>query len=246
MRMSGETPWIVVSGAGGALGSAVALHFAGKGRRVLAMDRNIDRLAGAGVNLVARKLELAQRDDLRQVLADVIPETEEISLLVNAVGQIWNEPLLVLRGGRFVSHDADSLRRVVEANLVTPFIVATDIAARMARNGGAIVNFSSIASEGIAGQAAYSAAKAAIEGMTRAMAAELGPLGIRVNAIAPGFIDVATTRDAVPAKQLDNYADRTPLARLGTLGDIIGAIEFLESNSFVTGEVLRVNGGLRL
>ena len=243
-----EARWIVVSGAGGALGSEIARHFAAKGRHVLALDRNTDRLtqSSAGANLLVRQIDLASRDDLRRTLADTIPQTDRISLLVNAVGQIWNEPVLSLRGGRFASHETDSLRRVIDANLVVPFIVATEVAARMARHGGAIVNFSSIASSGNPGQAAYSAAKAGIEGMTRAMAAELGPLRIRVNAIAPGFIDVATTRDAVPSKQLGNYADRTPLVRLGTPDDVIGAIEFLESNAFVTGEILRIDGGLRL
>ncbi len=112
-----------------------------------------------------------------------------------------------------------SWRDVIDANLTAPFVVATQVAARMARRGGgSIVNFSSIASEGNAGQAAYSAAKAGIEGLTRTMAIELGPLGVRVNALALGFIDVATTREAVADERLQTYAQKTPLGRLGQVG----------------------------
>ena len=83
--------------------------------------------------------------------------------------------------------------------------------------GGCIINFSSIASDGNTGQAAYSAAKAGIEGLTQAMAMELGPLGVRVNALALGFIDVATTRRAVHDSRLQQYSQGTPLGRLGRL-----------------------------
>lgn len=112
--------------------------------------------------------------------------------------------------------------------------------------GGCIINFSSIASGGNPGQVAYSAAKAGIEGLTRAMASELGPFGVRVNALALGFIDVPTTRHAVAEKRLLQYYEKTPLGRLGSLDDVIGAVEFLASNTFVNGAIIPVDGGLRL
>jgi 3-oxoacyl-[acyl-carrier protein] reductase len=108
------------------------------------------------------------------------------------------------------------------------------------------VNFSSIASEGNAGQAAYGAAKAGIEGLTRTMAIELGPLGVRVNALALGFIDVATTRSAVADERLQSYAQKTPLGRLGRVEDVIDAIEFLAANTFANGTIVKLDGGLRL
>jgi 3-oxoacyl-[acyl-carrier protein] reductase len=234
--------WVVVSGAAGALGSAVAAHFAQCGRKILALDR---QASGDGA-LVARAVDLTQPDAVQAALG-AVPEAEPIALLVNAVGQIWNEPVLSLKANRFVSHDTAALRQVLDANLVASFVTATAVAARMARSGGgAIVNFSSIAASGNPGQAAYSAAKAGIEGMTRAMAAELGALDIRVNAVAPGFMDVATTHSAVADKQLGQYKMRTPLGRLGSVAELIGAIEFLEANAFVTGQILKLDGGLRL
>ena len=101
-------------------------------------------------------------------------------------------------------------------------------------------------SQGNAGQAAYSAAKAGVEGLTRSMAMELGPLGVRVNAVSLGFIDVATTRKAVADSRLQQYAERSPLGRLGGLEEVVSVVEFLASNAFVTGTVVKVDGGLRL
>lgn len=238
--------WVVVSGAGGALGSALASHFASQGRRVLGLDRTFEAAAPAP-GVTARTVDLLIEADVRQALADMIPANESIALLVNAVGLIWNEPVLALRGAKFVTHNLESWRRVTDANLTAPFVVATQVAARMVRRGGgSIVNFSSIASRGNAGQAAYGAAKAGIEGLTRTMAIELGPLGVRVNAVALGFIDVATTRTAVADERLQAYAQNTPLGRLGQVEDVIGAVEFLAANRFANGTIVKLDGGLRL
>jgi 3-oxoacyl-[acyl-carrier protein] reductase len=241
-----DDQWVVVSGAGGALGSALAHHFASRGRRVLGLDRTFDATPPAP-RLTTRTVDLLIEEDVRQALADTIPAGESIALLVNAVGLIWDEPVLALRGAKFVTHSLETWRKVTDANLTAPFIVATQVAARMVRRGGgSIVNFSSIASEGNAGQAAYGAAKAGIEGLTRTMAIELGPLGVRVNAVALGFIDVATTRTAVPDERLQAHAQNTPLGRLGHVEDVIGAVEFLAANRFANGTIVKLDGGLRL
>jgi 3-oxoacyl-[acyl-carrier protein] reductase len=238
--------WIVVSGAGGALGRALVSHFAARGSRVLALDRTFDA-ADPLSGVTARTVDLLIEAEVRQALANTIPAGEPIALLINAAGLIWNEPVLALRGARFATHSLDSWRGVIDANLTAPFVTATQVAARMARRGGgSIVNFSSIASEGNAGQAAYGAAKAGIEGLTRAMAVELGPLGVRVNALALGFIDVATTRNAVADERLQTYVQKTSLGRLGHVEDVINAIEFLAANKFANGTIVKLDGGLRL
>jgi 3-oxoacyl-[acyl-carrier protein] reductase len=241
--------WIVVSGAGGALGKLIAEHYAGKGHRVFALDRDpaqlgsLTQLAG----IVTHAADLADPEALQAGLDAAIPRRDPIRLLINAVGLIWNEPVLRLQGARFAIHAIDSFEHVLRANLTAPFVTATRVAARMARSGGgAIVNFSSISAAGNTGQAAYSAAKAGVEGMARAMARELGPLGIRVNAIAPGFIDVATTRDALASGLLADYARRTPVGRLGRIEELIKAIESLAENGFLNGTVLQLDGGLKL
>jgi 3-oxoacyl-[acyl-carrier protein] reductase len=238
--------WVVVSGAGGVLGRALVSHFAAKGSRVLALDRKFDAAAPLP-GVTARPVDLLIEADVRQALADTIPVSEPIALLINAAGLIWNEPVLALRGAKFSTHGLESFRGVIDANLTAPFVAATQVAARMVRRGGgSIVNFSSIASEGNAGQAAYGAAKAGIEGLTRTMAIELGPLGVRVNALALGFIDVPTTRNAVADERLQTYVQKTPLGRLGHVEDVINAIEFLAANTFANGIIVKLDGGLRL
>jgi 3-oxoacyl-[acyl-carrier protein] reductase len=238
--------WVVISGAGGALGQALVAHFAARGLRVLALDRKFEAAASLP-GVTARSVDLLVEADVRQALTDAIAASEPIALLVNAAGLIWNEPVLALRGAKFVTHGLESWRNVIDANLTAPFIAATQVAARMVRRGGgAIVNFSSIASDGNAGQAAYAAAKAGIEGLTRTMAIELGPLGVRVNALALGFIDVATTRNAITDERLQNYVQKTPLDRLGRMEDVINAVEFLAANTFANGTIVKLDGGLRL
>jgi 3-oxoacyl-[acyl-carrier protein] reductase len=242
-----DDAWIVVSGAAGALGSALARHFGNLGCHVLALDRQFPADRDNRPEIVSSVVDLLVDDDVRRGIAQATSSGRGISLLVNAVGLIWNEPILAMRGGKLAEHAEDSWRSVIDTNLTAAFIVAKQIAAHMAKHGGgSIVNFSSIASGGNPGQVAYSAAKAGIEGLTRAMASELGPLGVRVNALALGFIDVPTTRRAVPEKRLLQYSEKTPLGRLGSLDDVISAVEFLTSNTFVNGAIIRVDGGLRL
>jgi 3-oxoacyl-[acyl-carrier protein] reductase len=239
--------WVVVSGGGGALGRGLAAHYTNQGRRVLALDRHFDSGTAPSGGMIPRVVDLLAEAEVNQAITENLGARDGISLLINAVGQIWNEPLILVRGAKLATHRLDTWRTVTDANLTAPFVVATQVAARMIRHGGGcIVNFSSIASEGNAGQAAYSAAKAGIEGLTRTMAIELGPLGVRVNAVALGFIDVATTRDAVESRRLQHYASKTPLGRLGHLEDVVSAIEFLGSNDFVNGAIVKVDGGLRL
>lgn len=197
--------------------------------------------------LLHRCCDLADPTALDAVLEEAVPRGVRIDLLVNAVGLIWNEPALALKGARLAAHGLESFEQVVRANLTTVFVSSTRVAARMARTGGgAIINFSSIAARGNAGQVAYSAAKAGVEGLTYALAQELGPLGIRVNAIAPGFIDVGSTRTAVTPEVLEQHARRAPVRRLGTVDEVADAVESLYRNGFMNGVVLELDGGLRL
>ena len=239
----GRQDWVLVSGAAGALGQKLVATFANRGRPVLALDRAFGAADAARNGVICIEADLTSESDVKSAF-DRLDRTSRLGLVINAVGLIWNEPVL---HAQLKPHAAETWRQVIEANLTAGFLVAAYAAQCMARRGGGtIVNFSSISARGNAGQAAYAAAKSGIEGLTRSMAAELGPLGIRVNAIAPGFIDVASTRTAVEVGLLERYVERTPIGRLGAVEELVSAIDFLESNSFVTGTVLALDGGLRL
>ena len=243
------TDWVIVSGADGSIGSGLVERFLARGRSVLALDRTKERVGGSegSTRLVTRTLDLTSETEVKAVLDEALPRGDRIGLLINAVGLIWNEPVVALRGATFQPHGLDTWRHVIEANLTAPFVVASHVAARMARKGGGvIINLSSISGRGNVGQAAYSAAKAGIEGLTRARASELGPVGIRVNAVAPGFIDVPSTRAALSEDQLRMLSERTPVGRLGQFDEVMDAVDFLAGNAFVSGVVLDINGGLRL
>src|SRR4051812_20170789 len=134
---SDHQPWIIVTGGGGALGSAIASHYASGGRRVLALDRSFADPASDGV--IPRVVDLLSEADMRASLAEVIPASDEIALLVNAVGLIWNEPVFALRGAKFATHSLESWRAVIDANLTAPFVAATQVAARMVRRGGGAI-----------------------------------------------------------------------------------------------------------
>jgi 3-oxoacyl-[acyl-carrier protein] reductase len=241
--MSAAAPWVVVSGAAGALGGLVTAAMAAAGRRVLALDQHaVSAAPGVTAHACDLRDPAAIADGLRGVVG-----IEPVAVLINCVGRIHSQPTLVLEKGKLRPHGLQPLRDTLDANLVAAFATASVIAAHMARSAnGAIINISSVAARGNLGQPAYSAAKAGVEGFTRAMAQELGPLNIRVNALALGFFDVPSTRAALTETALSAYRARTPLGRLGHADDLMSAIQFLETNMFITGAVIDIDGGLRL
>ena len=162
-----------------------------------------------------------------------------VDLLVNNGGALHQELFLTIAPQR--------MRDVVAANLLAPMQLAQLCARFMMRGGGgAIINISSInAIRGYRGVSAYAAAKAGLEGLSRSLARELGPLNIRVNALTPGFFDSDMTAD-VTSRNRDKIRTRTPLGRLGTVEEIADAVVFLASPQarFITGQTLVVDGGI--
>ena len=111
---------------------------------------------------------------------------------------------------------------------------------------GVIINFSSISAAGNAGQIAYSAAKAGIEALTKALAKELGMFKIRVCALAPGFIETESTKNSLSESMLDYWKKETPLRRLGKVEDITRTIEYVIETDYLSGEIIHIDGGLTI
>jgi len=162
-----------------------------------------------------------------------------VDLLVNNGGVLHQELFLTTAGQR--------MQDVVATNLLAPMQLAQLCARLMMRTGGgSIVNVSSInAVRGYRGVAPYSAAKAGLDGLTRSLARELGPLNIRVNTVTPGFFDSEMTAEVTSVNR-EKIRNRTPLGRLGTAEEIADAVTFLGSSQagFITGQTLVVDGGI--
>ena len=234
---------ILITGSSGEIGAHLAGHFVDAGWTVLGIDRQPPRAPSA---LVFRQADLSDGAQAAAAI-DALTATHGVcDVVVNCAGYIANAPLVRLEDGQWVPHDFALWDRVIGANLGTAFHVCATAAKHMAtaRRRGVIVNFSSVCARGTAGQAAYSAAKAGVEGLTRALAKELGPLGIRVVAVAPGYFDTASMHANVPPARLTKVVAAVPLRRLGALREIATAIDFIVANEYVNGTVVEVNGGL--
>lgn len=237
----------LVTGAGRGIGQAVALALASAGATVAVADLDAANaqataadIRGAGGKAAGYRLDVTDPAACAALAATVAAEWGAISLLVNNAGVLLRVP-----------HDApgaaDAWHRTLDVNLNGTFNVTSAFTAQLKATRGAIVNLSSIHAFVATGvSAAYSASKGAIAQYTKAMAGELAPFGVRVNAVAPGMIRTPMTEvtTANPASNA-GFLRHVPLARAGQPAEIAGAVLFLASDaaSYVTGVVLPVDGG---
>jgi len=245
MSLAGKR--VIVTGAGQGLGREFALHLASLGAQVLATDIRTDRLAGTydqarerGVDLHTAATDVSDPEQTRALAATAEHTLGGLDALVN------NAAIVEGLGRRpFDEIDECEWDRVLEVNVKGAWLCAK-AAVPLLRDagGGSIVNMASeVAFSGSPGLAHYVTSKAAIIGLTRVLARELGPSQIRVNALAPGFIPTEGSTTMTAPDQYD--VGPTPLGRLGKPDDLLGALAFLVSDesSFVTGQTLLVNGG---
>jgi 3-oxoacyl-[acyl-carrier protein] reductase len=238
----------LVTGASGELGRAICLALAREYRFVAvhchcnrkAAGELVGAIAAAGGSAGCYEADLRSTSATEAMVDAVIADQGSIATLVNNAG--------IIRDGLLFTLGDDDIHAVLDVNLTAVFRVTRAAAKHMMRRRrGAIINISSAAaSKPGRGQSNYAAAKAGLEGFTKAMAVELAPKGIRVNAVAPGVIESAMTR-AIRDAAGDVILDRIPLRRFGTPEDVAGAVAFLASPAatYITGEVLHVDGGLR-
>jgi 3-oxoacyl-[acyl-carrier protein] reductase len=220
----------------------------GRGARVAILDVRDPAAAAIEGDYVAIRADLANDAEVAAALGEVVERFGKISVLVNCVGLIHSEPLLDLMKTGRRAHRMATWDATIRSNLTATFVLGAHVAEHMAatRTKGVIVNFSSIAARGNPGQTAYAAAKAGIEAMTVVWARELGPLGIRAVAIAPGFVSVESTQEAMAPESLAEIKRRTPLMRLAKPQEIVAAVAFAIENDFISGTTIAVDGALAL
>lgn len=242
-----------VTGAARGIGAATATRLAADGYTVAVVDLDADaavltagKINAAGGTAIGLGCDVADEASVTDAVARTVAELGSLDVLVNNAG--------VLRDNLLFKMSVDDWDTVVSVHLRGAFLCSRAAQQHMLEHGGAIVNTSSVSALGNRGQANYAAAKAGIQGFTRTLAMELGPFGIRVNAVAPGFIATEMTaataaRIGVSAEELQaKTAEITPLRRVGHPADIANVVAFLASDDagFVTGQTIYVDGGRRL
>jgi NAD(P)-dependent dehydrogenase (short-subunit alcohol dehydrogenase family) len=243
-----------VTGAGSGIGRAIAIGYAREGAQVVVLDSNMEAAAETAADLVqaagkaqAFTLDVTKRDDCIAMAKKVATEVGAISILVNNAG--------ITRRNAFGA-DADTVAKdwqdIIGVNLNGVFNVTQAFLPQLRANKGRIVNLGSVQSFvhlRTPTSTAYTASKHGVLGFTKALAAELGKDGVRVNAIGPGFIETPLNEKvrANNPELVKIFIDHTPLGRAGKPEDIVGPAIFLASDlsSYVTGTIVMADGGYR-
>lgn len=238
---------VLVTGGSRGIGAACVSAFARAGWSVVFLYRRAEeaaeslcaRLRGEGLDVSCRRCDVSRRDEVFRTVDDLMRTYHRFDALVNNAG--------VAHIGLFTDMTEEQWDALFAVNLKGAFNVTQAVLPGMISQGsGAIVNVSSMWGEvGASCEVAYSAAKAALIGMTKALAKEVGPSGVRVNCVSPGVIDTDMNAELTEA-DLAALAEETPLGRIGTTQEVAEAVLYLcgEGASFITGQTLGVSGGL--
>jgi 3-oxoacyl-[acyl-carrier protein] reductase len=244
LKLAGKVA--LVTGAAQGIGKAVALLLARNGADMVVSDINLEKaeetakeVQPLGRKALAIKVDVAKLGDVEKMVEAILAQFGKVDILVNNAG-IARDKLIL----RMTEEDWDA---VLNINLKGTFNCTKAVVRHMSKQkSGKIVNIASVVGEmGNAGQGNYAASKAGVIGFTKTIAREFAQRGINVNAIAPGYIETPMT-DALPEKAKEELKRLIPMDRLGKPEDVAEAVLFLvsEASSYITGQVLNVNGGI--
>ena len=230
----------IVTGASRGIGRAIAKSLAKKDYIVIAnynkSEKEAIELQNEFNNIDTFKADISKRNEVKKLVEYTLNKYKKIDVLVNNAG-IDNEKL-------FQDITDEDWQNVISTNLYSVFCVTQEVVNSMIHNkSGCIINISSIyAIQGGPCAVAYTASKAGIDGITKSLSKELGPSGIRVNSIAPGFIDTDMNK-YYSEKDIDEIKRQTPLQKIGKPEDIAKCVNWLVEDEFTTGQIISINGG---
>ena len=242
---------VVVTGGVRGLGRAIVQRLIVRGAAVTVFDidaQGLDELRRAEPAVSCLECDVSSHAQVVAAMRRFHDAAGVADVLVNNAGSLYSAPLVAIGPSGIQVHDASEWDRILAADLSSVFYMTACAVERMVatRTKGVIVNISSVSAAGNAGQSAYSAAKAGVNALTAVWAKELGPLGIRVVAVAPGFVDTASTRAAVSDATLRETVKRVPVKRLGRPEEIADGVIAVIENDYFNGRVFELDGGLTL
>lgn len=239
----------IVTGASRGIGRACAIKLGQVGYTVVINYASNDAKANEVLDIIKAnggdgmiyKANVANYDEVKEMVKVVFDKYKQIDLLVNNAGIVRDEPLIGL--------NKENLDMCFDLNVKGYFYCAKEVGLKMARKrSGVIINMSSVSGTySLAGQTVYSATKGAVNQFTRTLAKEMGSRGLRVNAVAPGFIETDMI-EAVDEATMAKYLEAIPLRRRGKVEEVANVVAFLASDdaSYITGQIITLDGGLSL
>ncbi|PMR67642.1 SDR family oxidoreductase [Halomonas heilongjiangensis] len=253
MKLTGSI--VAITGGARGLGLAMAHLLGSRGATpalldvdAASLDLAVTSLHGAGIEARGFVVNVADEASVKQAFGDIAASLGPVNGLVNNAGILRDGLLVKAKEGRVEKTlSLEQWQQVIDVNLTGVFLCGREAAAQMieAECQGVIVNISSISRAGNMGQSNYAAAKAGVVALTTTWARELARYGIRVGAVAPGFIETDMTA-SMRQDMLDKLAAGVPLGRLGQPADIAESVAFIMENDYFSGRVIECDGGLRL
>jgi 3-oxoacyl-[acyl-carrier protein] reductase len=247
-KLTGKTA--IVTGASKGIGAGIAKALGAAGASVVVnyasskegADKVVKEITGKGGKAIAVQGDVAKAADVKRIFEESKKAFGQLDILVNNAGVFLFQPLDDITESEF--------HRQYNTNVLGPILATQQAVKHFGSNGGSVINISSVVSTSvIPGSSVYSSTKAAVDSITRILAAELGPKKIRVNSVNPGLTHTegAVTMGAIGSDMEKGTIAATPLGRTGTPDDIAKAVVFLASDDarWITGESIRVSGGLR-
>ena len=234
----------IVTGASRGIGREIAKSLAKQNIKVIANYNNSEEkanelkkeLEAEGIEIDIIKADVSKREEIKKLVKYAIENYGKIDILINNAG--------ISEYKLFTDETDEDWNKVINTNLYSAFAVSQEVIPNMIKNkNGCIINISSVwGMVGASMEVLYSVSKAGIDGLTKALAKELGPSNIRVNAIAPGIVDTDMCKN-FSKEELENIKEEIPLERIGKVEDISKCINWLINDNYTTGQIISINGG---